>query len=296
MTEEGFWEFLVDNSYQNKEVDPRKIIDLPLSRSFGKYATYFSDYSHKHPAVMNIELAEWVILKYTQKGWNLCDPMAGIGTVPITASLNQRNCVAFDIEDAFVREILNNFRHVKTTCLAETGKVLAWQADVRKLKSVRPWPMHFDFVFFSPPYLPDRTGRKKTRQQEDAERGYTQGAGCFRYYYSDNPLNIGNPRSYDEYKQLMLQVYLSCFSILDNYKKMVLVTKNGVRNGETVRLDEDTIELCEHAGFRLVDRYWFKVQSPSFFVMENVRKWYAKHNGETTHPYSVFEDVLVFQK
>jgi DNA modification methylase len=294
--EEGYWQYLIDNSYQSKEVDIRKVLDLPLSRAFGKYATYFTDYSRKHPAVMNVELAEWIILKFTQKGWNICDPMAGIGTVPIVASLNNRNSVAFDIEDQFVREIQNNYRNVEMTCLTQTGKVLSWQADVRKLKNVRPWPMHFDFLCFSPPYLPDRPGKTKTRYEEDAERGYTQGAGCFRYHYSNNPLNIGNARKYEEYKQLMLQVYLSCYSILDNYKNMVLVTKNGVRNGETVRLDTDTIKLCEDAGFTFIERYWFKVQTPSFFIMENARKWYAKYSGETIHPYSAYEDVLVFQK
>jgi DNA modification methylase len=294
--EKGLWEIITENSYQSRIIDKRKIIELPLSRSFGKYAIYFSERSYTHPAVMNIELAEWIINKYTQRGWTICDPMAGIGTVPIVAALNGRNCIAFDIEDEFVMEIHNNYNNVMNTCLTPYGEVKAWQADVRELKNLRQWPARFDFICFSPPYLPDRPGKKKTRYQEDAERGYTQGAGCFRYNYSDNPMNIGNPRSYDEYKQLMLQVYLSCFSILNEYQKMVLVVKNGVRNGKTVDLAKDTIKLCEDAGFKLEDRHWFKVQMPSFFVIENVKKWYDKNPSAIFHPYSVFEDVIAFQK
>jgi len=291
-----FWNYVVEHSYQSKEVDTRYVIDLPLAKSFGKYGIYFSKESHKHPATMNVELAEWVINKYTQKNWNICDPMAGIGTVPIVAALNERNCVAFDIEERYVKEIMNNYNNVTTTCLTPVGKVLAWQADTRELKNLSSWPMRFDFLFFSPPYLPDKPGRKKTRYQEDEERGFSQGEGCFRYHYSDNEMNIGNPRSYDEYKQLMQQVYLSCHAILNDYKKMVLITKNGVRNGKVVSLDTDTIKMCQAAGFNLISRYWFKVQQPSFFFIENVRKWYAKFPEMEYHPYSVYEDVLILER
>jgi len=294
--EEDFWNFFVERSYQSKELDNRYVIDLPLSKSFGKYEIYFTEESKKHPAVMNIELAEWIINRYTQKDWTICDPMAGIGTVPIVASLNQRNAVAFDIEEHFVKEIMSNYNNVLNTCLTPVGKVLAWQADARELKNVRNWPLRFDFLFFSPPYVPEKHGRGKTRLERDLELGFKQGRGCFRYRYSDNELNIGNPRPYEEYKQLMQQVYLSCWSILNDYKKMVIVTKNSVRDGKVVGLDEDTIEMCTSAGFKLIQRYWFKVQSPSFFVIENVRKWYARHPDMEYHPYSAYEDILVFQK
>ena len=68
---------------------------------------------------------------------------------------------------------------------------------------------------------------------------------------------------------------------------MILITKNFIRNKQIVRLDLDTIKLCEQAGFILEDRWYRKMQSYSFWVT----LYYKKYGLRVE-----YEDILVFRK
>ena len=63
----------------------------------------------------------------------------------------------------------------------------------------------------------------------------------------------------------MLQVYQSCFHVLKDGGLLILVTKNFIRNQKEVRLDTDTIKLCEQAGFKFLERHYRKLPAQSFW-------------------------------
>ena len=108
----------------------------------------------------------------------------------------------------------------------------------------------------------------------------------FQYSKADD--NIGNLKS-DSYLEAMLQVYQSCFSVLRAGGLMVLVTKNFIRNKQIIRLDTDTIKLCEQVGFTYVERHYRKLPSQSFW-----RIIYHQKHPEVEQILN--EDVLVFKK
>jgi hypothetical protein len=70
---------------------------------------------------------------------------------------------------------------------------------------------------------------------------------------------------------------------------MILVTKNFIRNKRVIRLDTDTIKLCEQAGFSFVERRHRKLPSQSFWRII----YYQKHPDV---PVIDKEDILVFRK
>ena len=87
----------------------------------------------------------------------------------------------------------------------------------------------------------------------------------------------------------MLQVYQQCYKVLKPQGLMILVTKNFIREQKEVRLDLDTIKLCETAGFTFQERWYRKLTQQSFW-----RTIYA-----SKFPYAPVldkEDVLVFSK
>jgi len=84
------------------------------------------------------------------------------------------------------------------------------------------------------------------------------------YTERGRPDNIGNLKS-ASYLEAMLQVYQQCFAVLKPQGLLILVTKNFIRNRQEVRLDEDTIKLCETAGFTFKERHYRKLQSQSFW-------------------------------
>ena len=100
--------------------------------------------------------------------------------------------------------------------------------------------------------------------------------------------NIGNLKS-DSYLEAMLQVYQQCYKVLKPEGLMILVTKNFIRNKQVIRLDEDTIKLCEQAGFNFFERHSRKLPSQSFW-----RVIYHQKHPEVEQILN--EDVLVFVK
>ena len=100
--------------------------------------------------------------------------------------------------------------------------------------------------------------------------------------------NIGNLKS-QSYLEAMLQVYQQCHKILKPNGLMILVTKNFIRNKQVIRLDLDTIKLCEQAGFGLLERHYRKLPSQSFWRIIYHQK----------HPEVELidkEDILVFRQ
>jgi DNA modification methylase len=151
--------------------------------------------------------------------------------------------------------------------------------------------LNIDSVIFSPPYEDKVGAQDKEFMRQHLEiikrnpEGYGQQGHQGEY---ENGENIGNLKS-DTYLQAMLQVYQSCYHILRPQGLMILVTKNFIRNKKIVRLDLDTIKLCEQAGFSFVHRRHRKLPSQSFWRII----YYQKHPDV---PVIDKEDILVFRK
>lgn len=85
-----------------------------------------------------------------------------------------------------------------------------------------------------------------------------------------NEKNISNLPYVDDlkeqtYLQAMFLIYQQCFKILKSEGLMILITKDFIRNQKRVRLGEDTIKLCEMAGFKHIETYHRKIKNPSFW-------------------------------
>jgi len=106
--------------------------------------------------------------------------------------------------------------------------------------------------------------------------------------YSINEENIGNLKS-TSYLSAMLQVYQQCFCVLRPDGLMILITKNFIREQKEIRLDLDTIRLCEQAGFTFKERWYRELPAQSFWRIIYKKRY-------PTAPTLNFEDILVFGK
>ncbi|MFA5306851.1 MAG: DNA methyltransferase [Candidatus Babeliales bacterium] len=147
-----------------------------------------------------------------------------------------------------------------------------------------------DSIVSSPPYCGGIDGRDRSKEphyDEERERKYAGGCrSSIMKPYGNDVNNIGTMK-HATYLEAMLQVYRECFNVLKPNGYMVLITKNFIRNKQIVRLDLDTIKLCEQAGFILEDRWYRKMQSYSFWVT----LYYKKYGLRVE-----YEDILVFRK
>ena len=154
-----------------------------------------------------------------------------------------------------------------------------------------------DSIITSPPYegsitpngegantTPDPKRRKMLELGISTEHGLTN----INQGYSDNLNNIGNLKS-DSYLSAMLQVYQQCHSVLKPQGLMILVTKNFLREQKEIRLDTDTIALCEQAGFQFIERHFRILPAQSFWRVIYMKKY-------PNAPVLDKEDILVFRR
>ena len=144
-----------------------------------------------------------------------------------------------------------------------------------------------DKIITSPPYEAFgasregekiRTGQSKIHKEKSLPTTYTM----------EQTENIGNKQG-QSYLETMLHVYQQCYSVLKIGGLMILVTKNFIRNKQVVRLDTDTIKLCEQAGFTFIERHYRKLPAQSFWRVIYHQKFPDVEQIDK-------EDVLVFRK
>lgn len=145
-----------------------------------------------------------------------------------------------------------------------------------------------DAIITSPPYA-ETIGKGQGGETPERLRGFI-GESCFNSNrgYSKSDDNIGNLKS-KNYLEAMLQVYRQCQQVLRDNGLMVLVVKNFIRDKKIVRLDLDTIKLCEEAGFKLIEQLKRKLTQQSFWRTI----YYQKFPNVTRIEH---EDVLIFEK
>lgn len=141
-----------------------------------------------------------------------------------------------------------------------------------------------DAVITSPPYAHDSVVHKNRSGETPVAKekfGYSD-------FYSSSKENIGNLKE-ETYLEAMLKVYRECWKVLKEGGKLIVIVKDFIRNKAIVRLDEDTIKLCEAVGFRLVDRFYRKLKQKSFWRI-------LYHQKHPKVPTIEFEHILIFRK
>jgi len=117
--------------------------------AFGKYRQYL-EHAVAHPAKMNTNLLEFLILNFTREGETILDPMAGSGSTGVVAALHGRNAVQVDIEEKFHQWMEEARRKVEqTSTLTPKGKIVNILGDARKLSELLS---QADIIITSPPY------------------------------------------------------------------------------------------------------------------------------------------------
>jgi len=109
---------------------------------------YFTAESFAHPAKMSLPLQLWLIEKYTKPSDVILDPMAGIGTILVGATLG-RNIICVELEGKFCKMMWANRDKIMQRGPQmgyEMGRVDIIQGDARNLEGL------VDKIITSPPF------------------------------------------------------------------------------------------------------------------------------------------------
>lgn len=152
-----------------------------------------------------------------------------------------------------------------------------------------------DKIISSPPYAERYAYKNPEKEQKNDP--YASKRNRIHKPYSQNPNNIGNLNhdtadkivTSKTYLSEMLKIYRECLKILKPGGLMILITKDFIRDKKRVLLGEDTIKLCQAAGFVFREIYYRKIEHPSFW-----RILYQQKHPEVEKIDS--EDILIFEK
>jgi len=171
----------------------KAILKFPSTAGFGSWRKYFPEDAISHPAKMNLNLLQYLVLNYTNEGDVVLDPMAGTGATGVICALNGRNCVQVELEERFFKWMEQARENVeKTSLLTKKGKIVNICGDARKLSELlKEHEEEIRCVLFSPPYAQSACKGGRTIEKRFYERDKTTLTGMATEY-SDNPNNIGN--------------------------------------------------------------------------------------------------------
>lgn len=155
----------------------------------------------------------------------------------------------------------------------------------------------FDKIISSPPFGQAQSGGGIVKKGYTGDKHSPQDVAKYSYMpenIGQEPGNISNLPYVDKvkgktYLEAMFLVYQECFKVLKPDGLMILITKDFIRNYKRVHLGEDTLKLCQMAGFKHIHTYHRRIDNPSFW-----RNDYYKKHPEVEQ--IDCEDVLCFRK
>jgi DNA modification methylase len=140
------------NVFRSKLEDLMPAVELvfPPTPAFGDYRPYL-EHAVGHPAKANTKLLEFLILKYTNEGDVILDPMAGSGSTGVVAVLHGRNAILVELEPRFYEFIVKAKEKVeKAEVLGRKGWIVPILGDARRLSELLTNVA--DICITSPPY------------------------------------------------------------------------------------------------------------------------------------------------
>jgi DNA modification methylase len=148
-------------------------LNLEQVYAFGKYKQLMPEDAITHPAKFNVELVEFLLMKYTDEGDVVLDPMAGTGILGVIASLHNRHAVQIELEPKYFEWMEKARENVeKLGTLTPKGRIINIRGDCRRLAELLD--SKATAVITSPPFLDTNLsgGDTERRRQRLIEAGY----------------------------------------------------------------------------------------------------------------------------
>ena len=164
-----------------------------------------------------------------------------------------------------------------------------------------------DKVIFSPPFssVVGFQDKNIAKWRRNGKKSNAYDKYLSNNKYSKDKNNVGR-NSGASYWDMMYKIYYGCYKVLRKGGTMVVHTKNYVRSGKQVMLNEDTIRVCESMGFRITPcpkcgigghTHRRVIDNPSAWINIRVKRGVDEGKSLESCPYNIrHEDILVFRK
>lgn len=193
----------------------------------------------KHPAPFLIDDIKKLILLFTKKNDIVLDPFMGSGTTILAAAMNGRYGVGIELNKTYC--ILAKHRLKKTKCKSSCYKIFN-NDSMKKLSSQQK----IDYCVTSPPYHNILKNNGMGIRYDGSQK--RQGVE----YYSDDPNDVGNQKTYVQYVKLVKNIMAEVYEKLKNGKYCTIVISDFTVKKKETNAHGDVIKFMQKIGFEFV--------------------------------------------
>jgi len=209
------------------------------------WRSYLVPESKAHGARFSMPMLLQLIKMYSKEGNALLDPMAGVFSLAVATTLG-RDVYGIELEKRFADIAQLNISYLQSKYNTVNSAVII-QGDCRK---ILPLPIHIDCIITSPPYGTSVHPVDKYELKLAEIFGSTTQSG-----YGSHPNNIGN-LSYQLQRFVLAQVYQKCYEQLKSGGRLIIITKDSVKDGKVQEQGLATMRSCIEAGFTLEAQHY----------------------------------------
>jgi len=210
--------------------------------------SYSSKYAHAirkaHGANKPPELMKHLIEFFTKGNDKVLDPFAGVGGTLIGAAIATppRECVGIEINPKWI----DIYSEVIETCNSQGENLRRYeliQGDcLEVLKTFDD--ESFQFIVTDPPYNVHLTKTMCNGQYEEFANRKTD-----YDMRSDDPRDLANVLSYEDYLDSMERVLEQCFRVLQSKKYVAIIIRDAYQDGEYMFTHVDIAKRAQRQGF-----------------------------------------------
>lgn len=201
----------------------------------------------KHPAPFMIKDTKKLISLFTKKGMNVFDPFLGSGTTVAASVMLGRKGYGIDLSEEYISLSKERFKNLK---LSEKDYSIILGDSTKKIDIFED--EFFDYIVTSPPYHNILKNKAGGLRSDNSEKGYRNGARQGIEYYSDNPNDLGNQKTFDDFIKLLSKIMKKCYKKLKTGKYCTLVISDFTVDKKEVCVQSYIVNMMEKIGFEFV--------------------------------------------
>lgn len=199
-----------------------------------------------HPAPFLIKDIEKLISMFTKKGMVVMDPFLGSGTTCIAAYNMKRLGIGMDLSLKYRELAMSRFDAKGMQDHIDFRYVIGDSTkDLLNLGEV-------DYIVTSPPYHNILRNKTSGIRKDNSEKGYRSGSRIGVEFYSDDPCDLGNQDTYEEFLDMLKQVMQNCYTLLKNKKYCSIIISDFTIDKQERCVQADMVSMMQSIGFEFV--------------------------------------------
>jgi DNA modification methylase len=223
-----------------------------------------------HPAPFLIKDIEKMITTFTKKDMIVLDPFMGSGTTAIASNNIRRQSIGIDLSEEYGKLALQRYNNKRM----DTNKHRYIIGDsLKEIKAIE----QVDYIITSPPYFNILKNNSKGLRADKSDKGFRNGARIGVEYYSDNPLDLSNQETYEDFLSLLKSIMQEAFHKLKNDHYCSVVISDFTIDKKEVCVQADIVRIMEEIGFTFIGTIILLQDNKPLYPFGYPYKWKINH-------------------